>query len=96
MWILIILLLCPPTNLEAANPYRLGELDYFSHQTQEKQEEHQSLDWSETTMPPAVLTLLESPTPQNAKAYLAWQKQKVQRIVQAQAAIDQVIREQKQ
>ena len=92
-------------NLYAANPYRLGEVDYFHNklQAQAPQEEREPFDWREPSLtadgkasyytPPApMLNLLENPTPDNAKAYLDWQKQKVEKIMKAQEVIDQVVK----
>ena len=108
MWILVILILLITTNLYAANPYKLGELDYFYCKAKAKElKEDKSFDWNEVsisasgsinyyTPPKPVLVLLETPTPENAKAYLAWQKQKIQKIMKAQEIIDQVIQQEKQ
>ena len=87
------------SHLYAANPYQLGQVDYFHQkiQTESLQEDDEAMDWSEHDyLPPApVLALLENPTPQNARAYLAWQKVKVNRIIKAQQAIDQALKEEK-
>ncbi len=109
MWILTILFLLITANLYAANPYNLGQLDYFHDKSvaKDSEDQNQSFDWREPvassnghityyTPPGPMLTLLENPTPQNAEAYLAWQKQKVQKILKAQEVIDQVLKEGKQ
>ncbi len=102
----VVLCFLMTTNLYAANPYHLGQLDYFHDKsvTKDLEDQNQSFDWREPmtssnghityyTPPGPILSLLENPTPQNAKAYLAWQKQKVQKILKAQEVIDQVIKE---
>ncbi|MBF0490190.1 MAG: hypothetical protein HQL15_06155 [Candidatus Omnitrophica bacterium] len=94
------------SELYAANPYQLGQVDYFHKQSsaQDEKQEIQSFDWREPMVladgkttyysPPApVLALLENPTPENAKLYLNWQKQKLIKITQAQKVLDQVIKE---
>ena len=108
MWILIIFLLWPNPNLFAANPYKLGELDYFYYKAKKDVEKGSgNFDWREISLdsnghfmsylpPKAVLDLLDRPTPENARAYLVWQKQKVQRIIKAQEVLNQVIKEEKQ
>ena len=85
------------TELYAANPFQLGQVDYFHQkvQTNSAQENNQDFDWNEHGyLPPSsVLTLLDHPTPENARAYLAWQRLKVNRIIKAQQAIDQALKE---
>ena len=84
-------------NVYAANPYQLGQVNYFHEKVQAEslQEDNESIDWNERgALPPApVLALLENPTPQNARAYLAWQKLKINRIIKAQQVIDQALQE---
>ena len=86
----------------AANPYKMGEVDYFNNKEGKALQE--DFDFREPTMgadgkiayytPPSVmLNLLEDPTPEHAKIYLAWQKQRLAKIIKAQQAIDQVIKE---
>ncbi len=43
--------------------------------------------WPESSAPPPVRRLLEAPTPENARAYLAWQGERLRRL---RAAIDAV------
>ena len=107
MWIWIALFFITITsNIYAANPYKLGEVDFFHDRFQSRSlnEENKSFDWSEPSIasdgkvssyiPPApMLTLLEDPSPQNARTYLDWQKHKIEKIIKAQEAIDQVINE---
>ncbi|MBI3602616.1 MAG: hypothetical protein HY209_06985 [Candidatus Omnitrophica bacterium] len=104
--VLTTLFLLMTANLYAANPYHLGQVDYFHDRpiTKDTEDQNQSFDWREPTVasdghiasytpPGPMLTLLENPTPENAKVYLAWQKQKVQKIFKAQELIDQVLKE---
>jgi hypothetical protein len=103
MWIWLILFWMTMPNLWAANPYRLGEVDYF-HQQAENIQEEPAFDWRDASLsadgqaasyvpPGPVLTLLDNPSQSNARAYLNWQKQKIERIMKAQEAIDQVLKE---
>ncbi len=94
--------------LYAANPYRLGGVDYFNSkspaQASPEEKEEESFDWRDPSIgddgkatyyipPGPMLTLLKEPTLQNAKLYIEWQKQKVSRIIKAQKAIDQALKE---
>ena len=95
------------TNIYAANPYKLGQVDYFNSKavaSQDQETQEEIFDFRDPAIgadgkvnyyipPSAMLTLLEAPTPENARAYLSWQKQKVARIIKAQQVIDQVIKE---
>ncbi len=106
MWICFILIWIMSSNSYAANPYKMGSLDYFDRKIgASKAETKQEFDFRDPTigadgkvayyMPPsAMLTLLEAPTPENARAYLLWQRQKVARIIKAQQAVDRVMKEQ--
>ena len=44
--------------------------------------------WADSTAPPPVRRLLESPTGENARAYLAWQEARVSRLRAAMAAVE--------
>jgi hypothetical protein len=44
--------------------------------------------WSDSVAPPPVKRLLEAPTAQNARAYLAWQEERMSRLRAAMAAVD--------
>lgn len=44
--------------------------------------------WSDSAAPPTVRRLLEAPTAQNARAYLAWQEERMSRLRAAMAAVD--------
>jgi len=95
------------SNIYAANPYKLGEVDYFRHKNVgDSEAQYSPFDWREPTVsldghvtyytpPEPMLTLLENPTAENAKAYLSWQKMKVERILKAQEAINQELNKDK-
>ena len=96
------------SDIYAANPYKMGQVDYFRQNTSihSSVEQASSFDWNEPmigadgrvsqyTPPAPMLALLENPTPKNAKAYLGWQKQRVQKILKAQEMIDQVSKEER-
>lgn len=102
IWLVLFWMIMP--NLYAANPYKLGQVDYF-HQYQSKPAE-QDFDWQEPLVvsneqnisyipPQPVRALLENPTPENAELYIYWQRQKIKRIIKAQEAIDKVLQERK-
>jgi hypothetical protein len=44
--------------------------------------------WSDSTAPPPVRRLLETPTQENARAYLAWQEARMSRLRAAMAAVE--------
>ncbi len=44
--------------------------------------------WADSTAPPPVRRLLESPTPDHARAYLAWQDERLRRLRAAMAAVE--------
>src|SRR5690242_2979173 len=44
--------------------------------------------WSDSAAPSPVKRLLEAPTAQNARAYLAWQEERMSRLRAAIAAVD--------
>lgn len=44
--------------------------------------------WSDSAAPPPVRRLLDAPTAQNARAYLAWQEERMSRLRAAMAAVD--------
>ena len=89
----------------AAHPYRLGEVNYFfqEQKVEPSSQEGKAFDFREPsigvdgtvsyyTPPSPMLTMLETPTPQNARAYLAWQKERMNRIIKAQQVIDEVLK----
>ena len=44
--------------------------------------------WPDSSAPPAVRRLLETPTPENARAYLAWQEERLKQLRAAMAAVE--------
>lgn len=44
--------------------------------------------WADSTAPPPVRRLLEAPTDGNARAYLAWQEERMKRLRAAMAAVE--------
>src|SRR5689334_13149972 len=105
MWIWLILFWLIATDIYAANPYQLGEVDYFhSPQAKSLDKKEDVFDWREPSItadgkttyyipPEPMLVLLTNPTPEHARAYLDWQRQKVEKIMKAQEAIDHVLKE---
>ena len=45
--------------------------------------------WAESTAPAPVKRLLEAPTPENARAYVAWQSERLRRLRAAMEAVEQ-------
>lgn len=89
----------------AGNSFGLDRLDYFSNHEHVLgdglKKVQEPIDWREPVMgndgkmtyyvpPVPVLRLLDDPTPENARAYLAWQEEKTARIIKAQEAITQL------
>ena len=105
---LLILFLMMTSSLYAANPYKLGGVDYFNSkspvQSSPEEKEEEDFDWRDPSVsddgkttyyipPGPMLTLLKDPTLENAKVYVNWQKNKVERIMKAQEVIEQAIKE---
>ena len=44
--------------------------------------------WSDSPAPPPVRRLLEAPSPENARAYLAWQEERLRRLRAATEAVE--------
>lgn len=44
--------------------------------------------WTDSSAPPPVRRLLETPSPETAKGYLAWQTERLRRLRQAAEAVD--------
>jgi hypothetical protein len=44
--------------------------------------------WADSTAPPPVRRLIEAPSPENARAYLAWQEERFRRLRSAIAAVE--------
>lgn len=104
MWICFVLIWSALSiNAQAANPYRLGELDYFKEEVRASLEKSSVFEWQDVVIgddgrtkiykpPDIVVELLERPTINNARVYLEWQRSKVQKIIQAQRMIDEVLK----
>ena len=86
----------------ADNLFHMGPLEYFSDSKRPVKEQFQrtqkAIDWREPALtsdgkmtfyvpPQPVLSLLEDPTPDNARQYLAWQDEKMERVLRAQGAL---------
>jgi hypothetical protein len=87
----------------AANPFNMGRVSYFSQERFNKRvaKMQEAIDWREPILnadgktvyyipPDPVLTFLNNPSPENAKAYLEWQHKKTERIIKAQKVLAQV------
>ena len=83
-------------------------MDYFNSkspvQSSPEEKEEEDFDWRDPSVsddgkttyyipPGPMLTLLKDPTLENAKVYVNWQKNKVERIMKAQEVIEQAIKE---
>lgn len=96
----------PIIPTQAANPYKLGELDYFEDKATGIAKKADVFDWRDVvynnngsldvyTPPAVVIDLLERPTIANARSYLKWQQEKVRKIIKAQQMIEQALKEDK-
>lgn len=81
----LLLIVLTSGNGWAANPYQMGRVDYFNAMTKKKGIPP-PIEWHEP-LPKTVANLLNDPSPENARAYLAWQENKAAAIMKAQAAI---------
>ena len=104
IWALIFLL-CLPSSVMAANPFGMGRVDYFNSASLKqgfKKQQKESIDWRQPVLgadgktnyysPPSIVTtFLDDPTPENAQAYLMWQKEKSQKIQRAQEVLAEVM-----
>ena len=84
----------------ASDFFHMGPVEYFPGSKRSMREGFRQAqkiaDWREpvlTSLPPQpVVDLLDNPTPENARQYLAWQDEKIQRVLKAQevlAAVEQ-------
>ena len=62
------------------------EVDFWN--TRRRKAEPAAELWSDSTAPPPVRRLLEAPTAENARAYLAWQDARMSRLRAAMAAVE--------
>jgi hypothetical protein len=109
MYFLLILMVIFTPSAYAANPFNLGQVDYFNSASLKdgfKQKEKKSIDWREPILgtngvvsyyiPPApVLALLSNPNDETAKAYVEWQNAKMAKIQMAQEAVGRVLEKEK-
>ena len=91
----------------ASDFFHMGPVEYFPGSKRSMREGFRQaqkiMDWREPVLAPdgrttdyvpprPVADLLENPTPENARQYLAWQDEKIQRVLKAQevlAAVEQ-------
>lgn len=95
MIILFMLLIWCAGPARAENLYNLGKVEYFPSKVKPKLQVQHEMDWQEPA-PPLVLKLLNEPNEGNARAYLQWQRQKLERLINAQNAVRQVLLQQKE
>jgi hypothetical protein len=62
------------------------EVDFW--QARRKAAERPAELWSDSAAPPTVRRLLEAPSAENARTYLAWQEERMKRLRAAIAAVD--------
>ena len=72
--------------------FQRGDVDFWASR---KRVEVPALPelWPDSTAPAPVRRLLESPSRENARAYLAWQKERMERLRGAMAALEEAKRE---
>ncbi len=99
--IVIVAVLFRVEFVVAGNGYGLGRVEFFPRDESKENSKKDSEDvfrWQEVLLdangqtvvydpPDKVRRLLEEPNPQNARQYLNWQKEKVERIIKAQQAV---------
>ena len=94
--IVAVLCLCNPCF--ASNPFSMGKVDYFSENELSLKKTQELIDWREPMLskdgqltyytPPKVMQqLLDDPTPENARVYIEWQKERTDRIIKVQEVI---------
>ena len=69
--------------------FRRGEVDFWGTRRREEPPPAEEL-WSDSTAPAPARRLLEAPTKENARAYVAWQKARLERLRVAMAALEEV------
>ncbi len=72
-----------------------GEVDFWGGRTRAAPGEIPAPAdlWADSAAPPPARRLLEAPTPQNARAYLDWQRRRLERLEQAMGALEKARRE---
>ena len=84
----------------ASDFFHMGPVEYFPGSKRSMREGFRQAqkikDWREPVLAPTppqpVANFLDNPTPENARQYLAWQDEKIQRVLKAQevlAAVEQ-------
>ena len=71
---------------DASRFFERGEVDFWN--TRRRKAEPAAELWGDSTAPPPVRRLLEAPTGENARAYLAWQDARMSRLRAAMAAVE--------
>ena len=71
--------------------FKKGDVDFWASRTRVAAPPPEL--WSDSTAPPPVRRLLEAPSKENARAYLAWQKDRMERLRGAMAALEEAKRE---
>ncbi len=77
---------------EGGRFFRRGDVDFWASRTRVETPAPPEL-WPDSTAPAPVRRLLESPSKENARAYLAWQKERMERLRGAMAALEEAKRE---
>ena len=99
---ILVIIVFVPTRAPASDFFHVGPLKYFSEgekiMRQGFKQVRKIIDWREPVLsqdgtityhvpPRPVLDLLDDPTQENARLYLAWQNEKMQRILKAQEVL---------
>ena len=71
---------------DAPRFFERGEVDFWN--TRRRKAEPAAELWADSTAPPPVRRLLETPTAESARAYLAWQDARMSRLRAAMAAVE--------
>lgn len=90
----------PAGRAWASDFFHMGPVEYFPGSQRSMREGFRKAqtiaDWREPVLAPIppqpVADFLDNPTPENARQYLAWQDEKIQRVLKAQevlAAVEQ-------
>ena len=89
----------------ASGFFHMGPVEYFSDSRRSVQEQfrktQKTIDWREPVLtsdgrvtfyvpPQPVLSFLEDPTPDHARQYLAWQDEKMERVLKAQEVLAEI------
>jgi len=101
IFVVVLVSFCPPVWAE--NFFKLEPIEYFQI-IKKKDEKVHSFDWRTPMFnadgkvsfyePPApVLNLLNEPSLMNAKLYIAWQEEKMDKIKKAQQVIETIVKD---